>query len=265
MDPFCNRKIITMLEGDDTYHATITSIMAEGDEIYNALRGAFFGKIGPGLSIIIYHPTRDEKVRLHYPSLKEGQTYRIATATERQQGVGSAASGGTQKTLRHIAVIQEHWKLADASHIVPYEIAPRLPDELGRLPIASMGEGGVLQDPHLWPARLADELRKLSGRSVDRQAVAIQYLTAAVQARHERDDSGLWQMTSGDIKDAVRRMTESIADQAYGELPEEKAYTETYAGGLAEAAMQALDEADGESANMGSGYEQDGKFTISMR
>ncbi|CAO2648386.1 Nn.00g076530.m01.CDS01 [Neocucurbitaria sp. VM-36] len=247
---FHNNKTITMLLDGNYYHATITSLMAPGDEIYNALRGAFIGKIDPSLSIIIWDPMRDEKVQLNYAKLKEHQAYRITAATERAQGVGPEASGGTYKTAKRLAAVMEHWSLSSTSQILPSEIAPRVLD-------------GALQDPHYWPARLTDELQRLSSRSVDRHAVAMQYLAAAVQARQESESGGLWQVTSADVRAAVRKMTQSVADQAYGELPEEQADTRVYAGGLAEALEE--DEDDGGDVEMGYAYEQDGKFTIGMR
>lgn len=82
----------------------------------------------------------------------------------------SNASGGSHKTALRLEAIMRHWDLASPAQILPDEIAPQEQD-------------GSLRDPYLWPARLAEELQALSGRSVTWQAVAIEYLRAAVQAR----------------------------------------------------------------------------------
>jgi hypothetical protein len=89
----------------------------------------------------------------------------------------------------------------------------------------------------------------------------MQYLAAEVQARRDLEQTP-YHVVSGDCKAAVVKLQIGTADAAYAELPEEKADTQLFAGGLAEAAQQALEETEGEGANVGSEYEQHGRFNI---
>ena len=242
-------KSIAMRLGYDTYFADVPSTLKEGDEAYNALRQAFVRVLEPSYDIIIWHPGREEKVRLDYKHLHTDVEHRIEmTLKGRQQGPGVSASGGYKKVQRHIEAIRGHWKLGDDSEILPGEMAPR-------------DDGGNLIPPCDWSARSADEVRKLSGHSVDRHEVAIGYLVAAMRARCV-PGVDTWEVTSGDCKAAMARMMASTADQAYVQLPEERVDTQLFAGGLAEAAQQALEETEGEGAAVGSGYEEGGKFNI---
>ena len=76
-------KVVTMPLLNNTgyyannYYATINYIVREGEEIYGALRDTISGKIDPRMSIIVWHPSREEKVRLHFDHLHEGQLYRV--------------------------------------------------------------------------------------------------------------------------------------------------------------------------------------------
>ncbi|KAJ4369839.1 hypothetical protein N0V83_005603 [Neocucurbitaria cava] len=133
------------------------------------------------------------------------------------------ASGGSHKTASRLEAIMGHWGLSSTAQILPDEIAPQERD-------------GSLRDPYLWPARLAEELQALSGRSVTRQAVAIEYLHAAVQAR-QSECGGSWEVTGADVRAAVRNMVQGTASQAL-----EQAETTLFAGGLEEA----LEEAGGD-------------------
>ncbi|KAF1938170.1 hypothetical protein EJ02DRAFT_437301 [Clathrospora elynae] len=202
-----------MLIGNNTYHANITSTTKEGTEIYNALRGVFFARIGRGPNIIVWHPTRYKKVSLKYTDLKEGMEYRIETTLEgRQQCPDVEASGGYNHTQRHLKAIQGHWKLGNANEILPEDLAPR--------------DCGAL-----------------------------------VYARIQRAEEPWW-VTSGDFKAAVKNIAVGTGDQTYAEQPKEKTDTELFAGRLAAAVMLALAETIAEVANVGSAYEQDGRFTI---
>jgi len=242
-------KFIMMRFGDDVYWGQVSSSLKEGDETYNALRATFSGVLEPTQDIIIWHPERDEKVCLDYHHLVEGPTYRIeATFGGRQQGSGAEASGGYKKAQQCLEAIRKHWELGDDGEILPAWIAPR------------NGEGNLVA-PRDWPARFAGEVRKLSGHSVGRYQVAMGYLVAAVEARRERGEYP-GEVTSGDCKTAMARMMTGTADQAYAQLPEEIAATQMFAGGLAEAAQQALEEIEGEGAAVGFGYEEGGRFNI---
>jgi hypothetical protein len=185
----------------NTYHGTITSNMKEGEDIFAALRNFSSNKIAPAISIIIWHPLRKEKVRLHFDHLHEGHLYRVApTVYGRQQGPGVEASGAYSKTQRHLEAICGHWGLSDVGDILPDEIAPR--------------DGNALVAPGAWTAAFADELRKLSGRSVGRRHVVMQHLSAAVQARREAGGHPV-EVTSGDCKLAVKSLVlAGMADAA---------------------------------------------------
>jgi hypothetical protein len=233
----------------DVHYATITSTMKEGNDIYDALRGALRGKIGPLHNIIVWHPTLKQKVRLDYKHLQSDVAYRIeVTLGGRQQGPGVSASGGYKKVQKYTKAIREYWQLGDDSEILPEDIAPR-------------DREGNLVAPCNWPARFTVEVRKLSEHSVRRHEVALGYLVAVVEARRERGEYPR-EVTSGDCKAAMAWMMASTADQAYAQLPEERADTRLFAGGLAEAAQQALEETEGEGAMVGSEYEEGGKFNI---
>lgn len=149
---------------------------------------------------------------------------------------------------RHIEAICGHWKLSEGSDILPEKIAPR-------------DDEGNLVFPANWPVRFADEVRKLSGHSIDRHEVAMGFLVAAVEARGQREGY-MGPVTSGDCKTAMAWLATSTVDQAYAHLPEEVAATQMFAGGLAEAAQQALEETEGEGAAVGSAYEEAGRFNI---
>ncbi|CAG5153842.1 uncharacterized protein ALTATR162_LOCUS3352 [Alternaria atra] len=100
-------------------------------------------------------------------------------------------------------------------------------------------------------------------KKVQRYPVAMGYLVAAVQARRERgEDPG--EVTSGDCKAAMAWMMTSTADQAYAQLPEERADTQSFVGGLIKAAQQALEGTEAEGAVVGSEYEEGGKFNIGI-
>ena len=145
------------------------------------------------------------------------------------------------KTQRHLEAICGHWGLSDAGDILPDDLAPR--------------DGNALAAPSVWTAAFADEVRKLSGRSVGRREVAVGHLRAAVEARGE----AAGQVTSGDCRLAVKGMVlQATADAVWGALPEEQAATATFGGGLMEAIEEAS-AADGVSADT---YEQAGKFNI---
>ncbi|KAH7392962.1 hypothetical protein BKA66DRAFT_567687 [Pyrenochaeta sp. MPI-SDFR-AT-0127] len=234
---------------DEIYTASVHSQMAEGNEIYQALRDTFRGKIGGFLHIIIHDPQHDnELVRLHYQALKEGREYLVTTSSVRMQGAGTA-SPATQKTAANLSIIMGHWELTDASLIFPPSIAPRVHDNHGRYPTTSNYDT-LLEDPYRWPNRFCDELRRLSSRSENRHADAMHLLLGVVQARHEREEHGVRQVTTGDIRIAVQRRIQQLADLALAEMPEEKEATQTFAGGmgesLAEIAQMAVEEGDEE-------------------
>jgi GMP synthase-like glutamine amidotransferase len=101
-------KLIMMRFGDYTYWGHIASTLKEGDEVYNALRGAFSGVLEPSQDIIIWHPDRDEKVRSDYHHLFSGPAYRIeATLEGRPQGPGVSASG-YKKVQKYVEAIRKH-------------------------------------------------------------------------------------------------------------------------------------------------------------
>jgi len=87
------------------------------------------------------------------------------------------------------------------------------------------------------------------------------FLVAAVEARRQREGD-MGPATSGDCRTAMAWLATNTADQAYAHLPEEVAATQMFAGGLVEAAQQALEETDGEGAAVGSAYEEAGRFNI---
>lgn len=235
-------KKITMHYLDEVYTTSINSAMAEGDEIYQALRDVFSSEIHESWHIVIQDMQHDnELVRLHYNTLKQGRDYLITISPERLQGAGTS-SAATRKTAENIAVILDHWKLTEASLIFPPSIAPRVQNGHGNYPTASDPDT-LPQDPYLWPTRLTSELRKLSVRSQNMHDTAMEFLLNAVLARHDREERAVKHATTGDIKIAIQNRIQQVADRAVAELPEEKAATETYAGGLGESLPDVTEEA----------------------
>ena len=101
-------------------------------------------------------------------------------------------------------------------------------------------------------------MRTLASKTRGRHAKAMELLREAVGRRNE----GGWSVAT--VTDVLAAANEAgaglanLADAAWGELPEEKAATNLFGGGLAEAAQQALEE-EGVSADT---YEHAGKFHI---
>jgi hypothetical protein len=133
--------------------------------------------------------------------------------------------------------------LSGVGDILPDDIAPR--------------DGATLVAPSDWPSRFADEVRKLSGRSMGRREVAMGHLRAAVEVRRKAGKQPL-EVTQADCKLALQWLYQTTADAMWAVLPEEKEATATFGGGLREAVEEAS-AAEGVSADM---YEHSGKFNI---
>lgn len=227
--------------GDKTFIVDLNSTMSE-DNIYDAMHSQLSHDFN-SMQFIVWDAKYNKKARLHYHELEEGREYHITTCTARAHGPGTA-SKGMEKNLTNLGIILGHWNLTDTSAILPPSIAPRVPNILA-VSLSTTDSDSALEDPTRWPRRLIEELRKLSNQTQGRHPEAMQFLLAAVQARYSRDQDPVPQVTSGDIRFAVQKRVQalgSVADRALGELPEEKAMTEIFAGGLSEGLEQAVSE-----------------------
>ncbi|KAF1917977.1 hypothetical protein BDU57DRAFT_571847 [Ampelomyces quisqualis] len=220
-------KTITMVLNFSLYNAIVSSNMAEGNEIYATLRSAFSSILPPHLHIIIYHPTRDEKVRLAYSTLKEGAAYRITIAAEPAQGTGMSSSG-TVKTRADIAAVREFWELPASHEILPSSIAPP-------------------GDAYTWPRRITDALRSFAGNSKCRHEAAVWFLVKEVEGRCAREEDSPAQLTAGDIQRAWKRMvaSEHTAREAL-EVMTEAPVNRMFVGGLGEALAEVEEEEEEE-------------------
>ncbi|KAF2033509.1 hypothetical protein EK21DRAFT_108978 [Setomelanomma holmii] len=122
-----------------------------------------------------------------------------------------------------------------------------------------------------WPCKFADELRKLSLRTQNRHSEAVQWLRERMKARQEWKEDAMEEVTTGDIRwvmkehermEAQREATLRGTAQQVKELVEDQDDTAIFAGGLAQAAEQALEESSSEHMAVGWQYEQDGEFQI---
>lgn len=206
-------KTITMNLNFCLYTAVVSSSMAEGVEIYVALRSAFASILPPDLHIIIYHPERDEKVRLAYSALREGSVYRIVIADAPAQGAGMSSSG-TVKTRANIDAVRESWELPAWHEILPSSIAP--PGE-----------------PYTWPRRISEALRSFAGKTKFRHEAAVWFLVNEVEGRCAREEDSPAQLTAGDVHRASQRMamTQHNAREALVAIAEGP-MTQTFVGGL---------------------------------
>jgi hypothetical protein len=220
-------KTITMVLNFAIYTATVSSSMAEGPEVYVALRSAFASILPPHLHIIVYHPTRDEKVRLAYSTLKEGGAYRIVVATSPAQGAGPSSSG-TVKTRANIGQVRESWELLVSHEILPSSIAPP-------------GEA------YTWPRRISDALRSFAGKTKGRYEAAVWFLVNEVEGRCAREEDSPPQLTAGDVRRASQRMgmSQHNAREAL-EMVAEAPMTKTFVGGLGEALAEVEKKEKGE-------------------
>jgi hypothetical protein len=214
-------KTITMAIGLAIFNATISSTMGEGDDIYTALRSAFVDSIDPGAHIIVYYPTRDDKVRLSYAALKESVVHRVELATERFHGAATSAVGARRVCL-DIEQIQSNWGLEDPTQILPSTIAPP-------------------GNPLAWARKLTDALRSMSGKHQCSHQTAVWYLEAEVAARQERSDDGVYHLTAGDVVRASKKMVAFMAQEAT-DIVEDGEANAVFVGGLAEAVEVVEDE-----------------------
>jgi hypothetical protein len=236
-------KLITLRYGDMTMTTPIHSDMSEA-EIYDELCSTLdMNSIDISNShIVVMDPSHNnEKVYLHYQHLKQGRLYLLGTSDERIQGAGTYSSA-SQRTKQYLAVVQQHWGLASPTDIFPANIAPH-------------------DTPSKWPRRFVEELRKLSVRTKNKHQDAIGLLRAQVEAGENCQGDTATKVTSSNIRNAVKEYVRLVAQQA-NELIEDWEDTALFAGGLGEAAEQALQEGCDEDGVVGWEYEQDGKFQI---
>ncbi|KAF2855060.1 hypothetical protein T440DRAFT_539165 [Plenodomus tracheiphilus IPT5] len=240
-------KEITLQCGILDITASISRDMADGDEIYAALRKAFRGGLHEDLYIGVRTPG-------------EHRTYTVTTSLEPIH-IPAPVPKGARNIANNLAIIAEHWGLADASTIFPPDIAPPKPgiyegyEKVGLHP----------QDPTNWSRNFVEDLKKLSFRTKGRYAEAMQLIIAAMHARYKKMQYPDWPVQTDDIRKALRKHRENMADAALEMMPEEKESTEMFAGGsvagldegLAQAALLALGETGGEKKAKDKGKDED--------